>query len=105
MHYFQSDLCTAVLKPCRVALSAQTLPVTPFDGAWTFLLRSFSVLFVPDAFESETGRKVTLQNVLIQLRKCVAHPYLFSGKKALLSLETEINFLIYTVVFYYWFAV
>ncbi|KFQ28039.1 Chromodomain-helicase-DNA-binding protein 1-like, partial [Mesitornis unicolor] len=32
-----------------------------------------------DAFESETGRKVTLQNVLIQLRKCVAHPYLFNG--------------------------
>uniref|UniRef100_A0A8C3U0Q3 Chromodomain-helicase-DNA-binding protein 1-like n=1 Tax=Catharus ustulatus TaxID=91951 RepID=A0A8C3U0Q3_CATUS len=32
-----------------------------------------------DVFENETGRKVTLQNVLIQLRKCVAHPYLFSG--------------------------
>uniref|UniRef100_A0A8D0HMF5 Chromodomain-helicase-DNA-binding protein 1-like n=1 Tax=Sphenodon punctatus TaxID=8508 RepID=A0A8D0HMF5_SPHPU len=32
-----------------------------------------------DAFENETGRKVTLQNVLIQLRKCVAHPYLFRG--------------------------
>ncbi|XP_068814517.1 chromodomain-helicase-DNA-binding protein 1-like isoform X2 [Struthio camelus] len=32
-----------------------------------------------DAFESETGSKVTLQNVLVQLRKCVAHPYLFNG--------------------------
>ncbi|XP_066031382.1 chromodomain-helicase-DNA-binding protein 1-like isoform X1 [Chamaea fasciata] len=32
-----------------------------------------------DAFENETGRKVTLQNVLIQLRKCVVHPYLFNG--------------------------
>ncbi|XP_071416376.1 chromodomain-helicase-DNA-binding protein 1-like isoform X1 [Pithys albifrons albifrons] len=32
-----------------------------------------------DAFENETRRKVTLQNVLIQLRKCVAHPYLFNG--------------------------
>uniref|UniRef100_A0A8C0UY55 Chromodomain-helicase-DNA-binding protein 1-like n=1 Tax=Cyanistes caeruleus TaxID=156563 RepID=A0A8C0UY55_CYACU len=32
-----------------------------------------------DAFENEMGRKVTLQNVLIQLRKCVAHPYLFNG--------------------------
>ncbi|XP_059349811.1 chromodomain-helicase-DNA-binding protein 1-like isoform X2 [Ammospiza nelsoni] len=32
-----------------------------------------------DAFENETGRKVTLQNVLVQLRKCVAHPYLFNG--------------------------
>uniref|UniRef100_A0A8B9PEG2 Chromodomain helicase DNA binding protein 1 like n=1 Tax=Apteryx owenii TaxID=8824 RepID=A0A8B9PEG2_APTOW len=32
-----------------------------------------------DAFESETGSKVTLQNVLVQLRKFVAHPYLFNG--------------------------
>ncbi|XP_041267011.1 chromodomain-helicase-DNA-binding protein 1-like isoform X2 [Onychostruthus taczanowskii] len=32
-----------------------------------------------DAFENDMGRKVTLQNVLIQLRKCVAHPYLFNG--------------------------
>ncbi|RLV99065.1 hypothetical protein DV515_00010278 [Chloebia gouldiae] len=32
-----------------------------------------------DAFENEMGRKVTLQNVIIQLRKCVAHPYLFNG--------------------------
>ncbi|XP_019382822.1 PREDICTED: chromodomain-helicase-DNA-binding protein 1-like [Gavialis gangeticus] len=32
-----------------------------------------------DAFENEAGRKVKLQNVLIQLRKCVAHPYLFNG--------------------------
>ncbi|XP_044857145.1 chromodomain-helicase-DNA-binding protein 1-like isoform X2 [Mauremys mutica] len=32
-----------------------------------------------DAFENEAGKKVKLQNVLIQLRKCVAHPYLFSG--------------------------
>lgn len=47
------------------------------------------MLFLPDAFESETGRKVTLQNVLIQLRKCVAHPYLFNGKNVLLSLEIE----------------
>ncbi|KAJ7316100.1 hypothetical protein JRQ81_002262 [Phrynocephalus forsythii] len=32
-----------------------------------------------DAFENETGKKTKLQNVLIQLRKCVAHPYLFNG--------------------------
>jgi len=85
----------------------QTFSVTPTDGAWAFLLSSFSVLFVPDAFENETGRKVTLQNVLIQLRKCVAHPYLFNGKKALLSLlkQKKISILIYTVVFYYCLAV
>lgn len=94
-----------MMKHCRAVLGAQAFPVTPIDGAWAFLLRSFSVLFVPDAFESETGRKVTLQNVLIQLRKCVAHPYLFNGKKALLSLEIEISFLFYTMVFYYCLAV
>uniref|UniRef100_A0A0F7ZC91 Chromodomain-helicase-DNA-binding protein 1-like isoform X2 n=1 Tax=Crotalus adamanteus TaxID=8729 RepID=A0A0F7ZC91_CROAD len=32
-----------------------------------------------DAFENESGKKANLQNVLIQLRKCVAHPYLFTG--------------------------
>ncbi|KAL7988404.1 hypothetical protein Chor_007323 [Crotalus horridus] len=31
-----------------------------------------------DAFENESGKKANLQNVLIQLRKCVAHPYLFT---------------------------
>nr|XP_055168422.1 chromodomain-helicase-DNA-binding protein 1-like isoform X1 [Nyctereutes procyonoides] len=32
-----------------------------------------------DAFESEMAKKVKLQNVLSQLRKCVDHPYLFEG--------------------------
>ncbi|KAB1260953.1 Chromodomain-helicase-DNA-binding protein 1-like [Camelus dromedarius] len=32
-----------------------------------------------DAFENETAKKVKLQNVLSQLRKCVGHPYLFDG--------------------------
>ncbi|XP_036624511.1 chromodomain-helicase-DNA-binding protein 1-like isoform X1 [Trichosurus vulpecula] len=32
-----------------------------------------------DAFENEMGRKVKLQNILSQLRKCVGHPYLFDG--------------------------
>ncbi|XP_043928021.1 chromodomain-helicase-DNA-binding protein 1-like isoform X2 [Protopterus annectens] len=34
----------------------------------------------PSAFESvESGKKASLLNVLIQLRKCVNHPYLFDG--------------------------
>ncbi|XP_048669828.1 chromodomain-helicase-DNA-binding protein 1-like isoform X7 [Marmota marmota marmota] len=32
-----------------------------------------------DAFENEMARKVKLQNILSQLRKCVDHPYLFDG--------------------------
>uniref|UniRef100_F7FBZ3 Chromodomain-helicase-DNA-binding protein 1-like n=1 Tax=Monodelphis domestica TaxID=13616 RepID=F7FBZ3_MONDO len=32
-----------------------------------------------DAFENETAKKVKLQNILSQLRKCVGHPYLFDG--------------------------
>ncbi|KAM4873050.1 chromodomain-helicase-DNA-binding protein 1-like [Thomomys bottae] len=32
-----------------------------------------------DAFENETAKKVRLQNILSQLRKCVDHPYLFDG--------------------------
>uniref|UniRef100_G1P9L8 Chromodomain-helicase-DNA-binding protein 1-like n=1 Tax=Myotis lucifugus TaxID=59463 RepID=G1P9L8_MYOLU len=36
-------------------------------------------LEIPDAFENEMAKKVKLQNVLSQLRKCVDHPYLFDG--------------------------
>ncbi|OBS74727.1 hypothetical protein A6R68_14730 [Neotoma lepida] len=32
-----------------------------------------------DAFENEVAKKVKLQNILTQLRKCVDHPYLFDG--------------------------
>ncbi|XP_029434009.1 chromodomain-helicase-DNA-binding protein 1-like isoform X2 [Rhinatrema bivittatum] len=32
-----------------------------------------------NAFENDTGKKARLVNVLAQLRKCVAHPYLFDG--------------------------
>ncbi|XP_017652241.2 chromodomain-helicase-DNA-binding protein 1-like [Nannospalax galili] len=32
-----------------------------------------------DAFENEIAKKVKLQNILTQLRKCVDHPYLFDG--------------------------
>nr|XP_044994147.1 chromodomain-helicase-DNA-binding protein 1-like isoform X2 [Jaculus jaculus] len=32
-----------------------------------------------DAFENEVAKKVKLQNILSQLRKCVDHPYLFDG--------------------------
>lgn len=42
-----------------------------------------------DAFENETAKKVKLQNVLSQLRKCVDHPYLFDGvEPEPLKLET-----------------
>uniref|UniRef100_A0A2K6R412 Chromodomain helicase DNA binding protein 1 like n=1 Tax=Rhinopithecus roxellana TaxID=61622 RepID=A0A2K6R412_RHIRO len=34
---------------------------------------------ISDAFENETAKKVKLQNILSQLRKCVDHPYLFDG--------------------------
>ncbi|KAH0510421.1 Chromodomain-helicase-DNA-binding protein 1-like [Microtus ochrogaster] len=33
-----------------------------------------------DAFENEMAKKVKLQNILTQLRKCVDHPYLFDGE-------------------------
>jgi len=41
-----------------------------------------SCLFFPlDAFNSTGGTsKTRLMNILIQLRKCVNHPYLFDGK-------------------------
>lgn len=38
------------------------------------------VFMISDAFENETAKKVKLQNILMQLRKCVNHPYLFDGE-------------------------
>ena len=34
----------------------------------------------PDAFGREEGGKTRLLNILMQLRKCVDHPYLFDGE-------------------------
>lgn len=34
----------------------------------------------PDAFGNEQGNKTRLMNILMQLRKCVDHPYLFDGE-------------------------
>lgn len=67
--------------------SAWVFSVTPLAKHGLSCSVLFTVHFVPDAFEGGTGRKVMLQNVLIQLRKCVAHPYLFNGKKILFSLS------------------
>lgn len=39
-----------------------------------------SLFKILDAFENEMAKKVKLQNVLSQLRKCVDHPYLFHGE-------------------------
>lgn len=44
------------------------------------LFLSLSFFKISDAFENETAKKVKLQNILSQLRKCVDHPYLFDGE-------------------------
>lgn len=33
-----------------------------------------------EAFGNEQGNKTRLLNILMQLRKCVDHPYLFDGE-------------------------
>lgn len=71
----------------RVRLFMETEKVS-----FLLLLFSNSSLFlslsskIPDAFENEMAKKVKLQNVLSQLRKCVDHPYLFDGTAVLLLL-------------------
>lgn len=40
-------------------------------------MSNFFFFFLPDAFGG--GSKTRLMNVLMQLRKCVNHPYLFDG--------------------------
>lgn len=43
----------------------------------------FCLFKISDAFENEMAKKVKLQNILSQLRKCVDHPYLFDGETVL----------------------
>uniref|UniRef100_A0A8C6YCJ9 Chromodomain helicase DNA binding protein 1 like n=1 Tax=Naja naja TaxID=35670 RepID=A0A8C6YCJ9_NAJNA len=53
--------------------------VVLYHGMSALQKKLYKALLVKDldAFENESGKKANLQNVLIQLRKCVAHPYLF----------------------------
>uniref|UniRef100_A0A8C6YEF6 Chromodomain helicase DNA binding protein 1 like n=1 Tax=Naja naja TaxID=35670 RepID=A0A8C6YEF6_NAJNA len=55
--------------------------VVLYHGMSALQKKLYKALLVKDldAFENESGKKANLQNVLIQLRKCVAHPYLFIG--------------------------
>ncbi|XP_026569004.1 chromodomain-helicase-DNA-binding protein 1-like isoform X3 [Pseudonaja textilis] len=55
--------------------------VVLYHGMSALQKKLYKALLVKDldAFENESGKKAKLQNVLIQLRKCVAHPYLFIG--------------------------
>jgi len=40
---------------------------------------SFWCLIISDAFRTDQSSKTRLLNILMQLRKCVDHPYLFDG--------------------------
>ncbi|XP_078514462.1 chromodomain-helicase-DNA-binding protein 1-like isoform X1 [Lissotriton helveticus] len=55
--------------------------VVVYHGMSALQKRFYKVILTkdPDAFEKDTGKKAKLLNVLVQLRKCVDHPYLFDG--------------------------
>ncbi|XP_054858987.1 chromodomain-helicase-DNA-binding protein 1-like isoform X2 [Eublepharis macularius] len=55
--------------------------VVLYHGMSTLQRKIYKAILMKDldAFENDTGKKVKFQNILIQLRKCVAHPYLFDG--------------------------
>uniref|UniRef100_A0A8C8XLA8 Chromodomain-helicase-DNA-binding protein 1-like n=1 Tax=Panthera leo TaxID=9689 RepID=A0A8C8XLA8_PANLE len=55
--------------------------VVIYHGLSALQKKYYKAILMKDlaAFENETAKKVKLQNVLSQLRKCVDHPYLFDG--------------------------
>ena len=56
---------------------------------------------VIDAFENaNTVSKTRLMNILMELRKCVNHPYLFDGKNIILCVTDVLEYLIYIGVFH-----
>lgn len=53
-------------------------------------------LFFADLFESEyssgqSKQTTRLMNILMQLRKCVNHPYLFDGKSLFLAVYLKLS--------------
>ena len=60
----------------------------------SYMLNLFLCLFFLDAFNSPGGSvKTRLMNILMQLRKCVNHPYLFDGT----FLEMQLYLFNYTI--------
>ena len=46
-----------------------------------FIIKYTVSYFCPDAFKTSYNKpKTRLMNILMQLRKCVNHPYLFDGE-------------------------
>ncbi len=53
---------------------------------FTASFEMFPGYYLPELFENpDTGSKTRLMNILMQLRKCVNHPYLFDGTVGLAS--------------------
>uniref|UniRef100_A0A4W3K5R7 Chromodomain helicase DNA binding protein 1-like n=1 Tax=Callorhinchus milii TaxID=7868 RepID=A0A4W3K5R7_CALMI len=68
----KTDVATELPKKMEVVL---------YHGLSSLQKKYYKALLMKDldAFENEMGKKARLMNILIQLRKCVNHPYLFDG--------------------------
>lgn len=51
----------------------------------------YTVLIISDAFRTDQSTKTRLLNVLMQLRKCVDHPYLFDGNHSITFCDFSIH--------------
>ncbi|KAJ1119230.1 hypothetical protein NDU88_007416 [Pleurodeles waltl] len=76
----QPFLLRRVKRDVAVDLPKKT-EVVVYHGMSALQKRFYKLILTkdPDAFEKDTGKKPRLLNVLVQLRKCVDHPYLFDG--------------------------
>lgn len=50
-----------------------------------------TVLIISDAFRTDQSTKTRLLNVLMQLRKCVDHPYLFDGNHSIFFCDFSVH--------------
>ncbi|XP_014142242.2 chromodomain-helicase-DNA-binding protein 1-like isoform X2 [Falco biarmicus] len=81
LHHLLQPFLLRRVKSEVVAELPKKVEVVLYHGMSALQRKYYKAILMKDLdiFENEGGRKITLQNVLIQLRKCVAHPYLFNG--------------------------
>ncbi|XP_069744831.1 chromodomain-helicase-DNA-binding protein 1-like isoform X2 [Narcine bancroftii] len=81
LHTLMQPFLLRRIKADVVSGLPQKIDVVLFHGMSVLQKKYYKAILMKDldAFENEMGKKARLMNILIQLRKCVGHPYLFDG--------------------------
>ncbi|XP_067897135.1 chromodomain-helicase-DNA-binding protein 1-like [Heterodontus francisci] len=81
LHSLMQPFLLRRIKADVAAELPQKMDIVLYHGMSALQKKYYKAILMKDldAFENEMGKKARLMNILIQLRKCVDHPYLFDG--------------------------